>query len=82
LDFSQDSSVLDAAARGASAGIALVLNIAANLIAFVSLIAFLNGLISWLGMLVGWDFLTLEWIFGKVFIPLSWVMGKYEILQV
>lgn len=76
LYFSEETSVLDAAAKGASGGIPLVLNIVANLIGFVSLIAFLNGLLSWFGMLIGWDFLSFEWIFGKIFIPLSWVMGK------
>ncbi|XP_077291965.1 putative transporter YutK isoform X2 [Arctopsyche grandis] len=75
MSKSDNSSALDAAAKGASAAISLVLNIAANLIAFVSLVAFLNGVLNWLGVLIGWDFLTFEWIFGKIFIPLSWVMG-------
>jgi pyrimidine nucleoside transport protein len=51
---------LDAATKGALLGIQLVLGITANLIAFVSFIAFLNGVLSWLGNLVGVETLTLE----------------------
>jgi pyrimidine nucleoside transport protein len=51
---------LDAAAKGAMLGIQLVLGIIANLIAFVSFIAFLNGVLSWLGMLVGIEGLSSE----------------------
>lgn len=71
--------MLDAASKGASGGIVLVLNIAANLIAFVSLIAFVNGILGWLGMLVGIE-LSLQWILGKIFTPLSWIMGKLTLL--
>jgi nucleoside permease NupC len=58
--YSDESSVLDAATKGALLGIQLVLGIIANLIAFVSFISFLNGVLSWLGMLVGVESLTLE----------------------
>lgn len=57
---SDENSVLDAATNGALLGIQMVLGIAANLIAFVSFIAFINGVLSWLGMLVGIEALTLE----------------------
>ncbi|XP_049882684.1 solute carrier family 28 member 3-like isoform X2 [Pectinophora gossypiella] len=72
---SQDQSALSAATRGATNGIALVLNIIANLVAFVSLIAFLNGVLGYSGGLLGFPELSLEWIMGKVFIPLCWLMG-------
>lgn len=67
--------MLDAASNGAQQAIALVLGIIANLIAFVAFVAFLNGIVSWLGILIGYDFLTFEWIFAKLFIPLAWVIG-------
>jgi pyrimidine nucleoside transport protein len=60
LCYSDANSVLDAATNGALLGIQLVLGITANLIAFVSFVAFLNGVLSWLGMLVGVEALTLE----------------------
>lgn len=75
LDASQDSSVLDAASAGATVGISLVLGVAANLVAFVAFVAFLNGAVNWLGYLVGYSDLTFESIFSKLFIPLAWIIG-------
>ncbi|XP_069702912.1 uncharacterized transporter YutK-like isoform X2 [Periplaneta americana] len=75
IERGDETSVLDAATKGALLGIQLVLGIIANLIAFVSFIAFINGILSWLGAHVGVENLTLEFILGKVFIPLSWIMG-------
>ncbi|XP_063835920.1 solute carrier family 28 member 3 [Ostrinia nubilalis] len=72
---SEDQSALSAATRGATNGIALILNIIANLVAFVSFVAFVNGVLGYGGGLLGNPNLNLEWIFGKIFIPLSWVMG-------
>lgn len=51
------------------------MGIAANLVAFVSFIAFLNGVVNWFGYLVGFSDLTFESIFGKIFIPLAWIIG-------
>ena len=51
---------MDAATKGAMMGTQLVLGIIANLIAFVSFVAFINGMLSWFGMLVGFEGLSLE----------------------
>lgn len=67
--------MLDAASNGAFAAIELIAGIIANLIAFVSFVAFLNSLVSWLGMLVGHDYISFEWFFGKLFIPLAYIIG-------
>ncbi|XP_043279568.1 solute carrier family 28 member 3 [Venturia canescens] len=75
LQKSEDTSVMDAATKGALAGIPLVLGIVANIVAFVSLISFLNAILSWLGGLVGFSELTFELILSKVFMPLSWIIG-------
>ncbi|XP_018303103.1 solute carrier family 28 member 3 isoform X2 [Mycetomoellerius zeteki] len=75
LEKSSDNSILDAATNGAIAAIPIVLGIIANIVAFVSFIAFLNGILSWFGSLVGYEQLSLEMILAKVFMPLSWVMG-------
>jgi pyrimidine nucleoside transport protein len=75
LERGEESSVVDAATKGAMMGTQLVLGIIANLIAFVSFVAFINGILSWLGMLVGFEGFTLEFILRKVFIPLAWIMG-------
>lgn len=70
-----ESSVLDAASNGAFTAISLIAGITANLIAFVSFVAFMNSIVSWLGMLVGYDFISVEWFFGKLFIPLAYIIG-------
>lgn len=73
--YRQDTSILDAASNGANAAISLVLGICANIVAFVAFVAFLNALVSWLFILVGYDGITFEWIFSKLFIPLAWIIG-------
>ncbi len=55
-----ESNALDAAAQGAANAVFLVLNIIANLIAFLAFIAFLNGIISWFGSLLGAPYITFE----------------------
>ncbi len=78
LDFAVDKpdvNVIDAAARGASEGLYLALNVGALLLAFVALIYMFNGLLGWAGGLVGLEGLTLEVILGWVLAPLAWLMG-------
>lgn len=72
---SESSSLLDAATNGALQATELVLGIIANLIAFVSFIAFFNGILQYFGMLVGFEGLTMQFIMGKVFIPIAWLIG-------
>ena len=60
LYYRTESNVLDAAAQGAANAVFLVLNIIANLIAFLAFIAFLNGIISWFGGLLGAPYVTFE----------------------
>jgi CNT family concentrative nucleoside transporter len=68
-------NVIDAAAQGASDGLRLVLNIAAMLIAFLAIIALINGILKWIHGYVGFVPASLESIFGAVFAPIAWVMG-------
>lgn len=70
-----DSNAIDAAARGASEGLSLALNVGAMLLAFIALVALFNYLITALGGLIGLEFLSLEWILGKLFSPLAYIMG-------
>lgn len=72
---STDANVIDAAARGAAEGLQLALNVGAMLLAFIALIAMVNGMLGWAGGLVGFDGLTLQMIFGWVLAPLAWLMG-------
>jgi CNT family concentrative nucleoside transporter len=68
-------NVIDAAAQGAGDGLHLSLNIAAMLIAFLSLIALVNGMLGWLHVHVALVPGTLQQILGMIFAPLAWLMG-------
>lgn len=72
---SPDVNVIDAAARGAAEGLTLALNVGAMLLAFVALIYMCNGMLGWLGGVVGFEGVTLELILGWALAPLAWVMG-------
>jgi CNT family concentrative nucleoside transporter len=72
---SPDVNVIDAAARGAGEGLTLALNVGAMLLAFIALIALLNGVIGWVGGMAGWENLSLELILGWALAPLAWIMG-------
>ena len=70
-----DVNVIDAAARGASEGLFLALNVGAMLLAFIALMYMMNGLLGWLGSQAGVDGLTFELILGWLLAPLAWLMG-------
>jgi CNT family concentrative nucleoside transporter len=68
-------NVLDAAARGAGDGGQLALNIAFMLVAFLSLIAMVNGILAWMHSGVGFIPASLENLFGLIFAPIARVLG-------
>lgn len=68
-------NVIDAAAKGASVGLNIALQIGAMLLAFISLIALINLGLSWIGGWFGVESLTLETILGYLFAPLAFVIG-------
>jgi CNT family concentrative nucleoside transporter len=85
------TNVMDAAAEGATDGLKLALNVAAMLIAFVSLLALLNWPLSalsevnesWLPIAtwraeLGLPILSLQNILGICLQPLAWLMGAGE----
>ena len=43
--------------------------------AFVAVIAFADGMLLWLTTLLGFDGIGIEWILGKMFMPISWALG-------
>ncbi|MDP5033114.1 MAG: NupC/NupG family nucleoside CNT transporter [Paraglaciecola sp.] len=69
------ANIFDAAASGAASGMNLALNVGAMLLAFIALIALLNGIIGWAGGLFGMDDLTFQVILGYVFQPIAWALG-------
>jgi len=70
-------NVIDAAARGAGDGLHLALNIGAMLIAFLGLIAMLNGILGALHSAPGFGWLpgTMQGILGRIFAPIAWLLG-------
>jgi CNT family concentrative nucleoside transporter len=70
-------NVIDAAAQGAGDGLHLALNIGGMLIAFLALIAMVNGILGWVHTLpgMGWMPASLERIFGLLFAPVAWLLG-------
>lgn len=67
-------NIIDAAASGAADGMQLALNIGAMLIAFLALIAMINGIIDWSAGLFGYT-MTLESILGVILSPVAWLVG-------
>ncbi len=69
------SNVLDAAAAGASSGLSLAANVGAMLLAFIGLIALINGMLGGVGGWLGVESLSLELILGWLFSPLAFLLG-------
>ncbi|BEU02026.1 nucleoside permease [Agarivorans sp. OAG1] len=69
------ANVIDAAASGASTGLHLALNVGAMLLAFIGLIALLNGMVGGIGGWFGVEGLTIELILGYIFAPVAWIIG-------
>lgn len=72
---SRPSNVIDAAAEGATTGVKLAMNIGAMLLAFIGLIALVNGGLGWISGALGIESITLEQVFGAVFAPLMYLLG-------
>ena len=70
-----DVNVLDAAARGTSEGLFLMLNVIAMLISFIALIALVNGLFGWIHGFISWFPISLQTVLGWIFRPIAFVMG-------
>ncbi len=74
----EGSNVIEAAANGASEGLKLALNVGAMLIAFIALIAMLDGGVTWLGTRFEQKW-SLGALLGWCFAPIAWLMGiPYE----
>ncbi|WP_413494510.1 NupC/NupG family nucleoside CNT transporter [Morganella psychrotolerans] len=69
------ANIIDAAASGASAGMQLALNVGAMLLAFIALIALLNGILSGIGGWFDYPQLSLELILGWLFSPIAFLIG-------
>lgn len=69
------ANVIEAAASGAALGLHIALAVGAMLIAFIGLIALLNGLVGGVAGWMGYEKVTMETLLGKAFSPLAWMLG-------
>ena len=65
---SKDTNAMDAIGRGATDGMKLAANVAAMLIAFISIVAMIN-------FILGYANTSLQEILGVIFKPIAWSMG-------
>ncbi len=68
-------NVIDAAARGASDGLQLALNVGGMLIAFLALIALLNGIFGWAHSQAAWFPESMQQLLGWALAPMAWLLG-------
>ncbi len=73
----RDSNVLAAIARGTTDGLKLAVNVGAMLIAFIALIALVNGVMGAIHNVHGlaWFPAKMEIFFGWIFAPVAWIIG-------
>ena len=70
-----DVNVVAAAARGTGEGLQLMLNVIAMLIAFIALVALLNGIFGWAHGYAGWFPENLQTVLGWIGQPVAFVLG-------
>ena len=77
LDFEEHraANLFEAVAIGTGNGVRVAVAVGSMLIAFIGLIACLNGLVGWVGHLAGAPALSLQQMLGWVFAPLAWLIG-------
>jgi len=77
LSFSETppKSIIEAAATGAMTGLKIAAGVATVVMAFVAIIALLNGMLGGIGSWFGIESLSLEGLFGYALAPLAWIMG-------
>jgi concentrative nucleoside transporter, CNT family len=75
FDEKKPANVIEAAASGAALGFQIAVAVGAMLIAFVGLIALLNGMVGGIAGWMGFQGVNMETLLGKVFAPLAYMLG-------
>jgi concentrative nucleoside transporter, CNT family len=70
-----DVNVVDAASRGTTEGLYLMLNVIAMLISFIAIVALINGGFGAVHGLVAWFPADLQTVLGWIGRPVAWAMG-------
>ncbi len=74
-DVEKPVNIFEAIGNGAMIGMQVAFSVGAMLVAFVALIALLNGLLTFVGGLIGVEDMTLQWLLGQVFAPIAFLLG-------
>jgi len=80
----QPTNIIHALAKGAAFGLQIAGQIVANTLVFLSFLNLVNSLLTWIGLGIGLNQLTLQLILGYVFYPLAFLIGvpRAELLPV
>jgi CNT family concentrative nucleoside transporter len=74
IDLPKANNVVEAIADGAMSGAQIAFAVGVTLLAFVGVIALLNGMLEQFGLLFGAE-LSFEIILGYLFAPVAWLIG-------
>jgi CNT family concentrative nucleoside transporter len=75
FDERRPTNVIEAVTSGAAVGLRIAVMVGAMLIAFVGLIALLNGIVGGIGGWFGHPELSMQSLLGAVFAPLAYLIG-------
>ncbi|MFM0597659.1 NupC/NupG family nucleoside CNT transporter [Paraburkholderia bryophila] len=75
FDEKRPTNVIEAVSSGATVGLKIAVMVGAMLIAFVSLIALLNGIVGGIGGWFGHPDLSMQSVLGMLFAPLAYLIG-------
>jgi len=70
-------NALHAFAKGAIFGLIVVGHIICNVLTIMSLVATINGLLTWIGRGFGIHHLTLQLVLRYIFYPITFLLGTY-----
>jgi CNT family concentrative nucleoside transporter len=69
------ANVIEAAAQGAQTGVKLAVAVGAMVLAFVALVALANGVLGWVGTLLGFQNWSFQAGLGVLFAPVMFLIG-------
>ncbi|XP_075535479.1 putative transporter YutK [Dermacentor variabilis] len=70
-----DYNAFESVARGMSSLLAVAANVAASLLGFVACVALADAVFAYVCATLGWKLVTVNWLLGRLFVPLTLVMG-------
>lgn len=75
MERPEEGNLIEAASAGASSAIMLVANVAVNVMAFLSILKFINATLTWFGDRAGVEGLSFQMICSYVLYPVALFMG-------